>query len=368
MKVEELLASLRSIGIKHALLRNSDGGTIVLSEHGGRVLGAFPEGESENLFWTSPSLAQADEGKRSFLEERYWNIGGERSWLSPELEFHIGHLAAPERAYTVQTTFDPGYYRLEQNDGAVASGEGSQDGGNVDYVWHLAGTASAYQAEKEVSFRLSKRCRLTEDPLKLAGFKTADDDYSYVGYSIDAELASEDCPDNVPLALWTLIQVPAGGEAVIPTIGSAEPTDFFNPTGDSHLRLLPGSVRFRIDATEAHKISLKAVHATGRLGYIRPIANDRYALIVRQIRMDPSGRYGDVPLHDTADAGHCIQLYNDNGRIGSFGELEYHSPSFAGTGANSVADHSSVWCYTGSEATIRRIARVLLGVEETVWA
>lgn len=161
--------------------------------------------------------------------------------------------------------------------------------------------------------------------------------------------------------------MPAGGEALIPVYGLAEPTDFFAATGPGHLTAAPGALRFRIDARETHKISLKSVQTTGRFGYIRRGGNGICHLLVRQIAVQPSGVYRDVPAGDLNDYGHCIQFYNDDGAIGSFGELEHHSPALMPSSADPAparrTDVSQVWGYSGSERVIGQIAYRLLGMQ-----
>jgi hypothetical protein len=62
--------------------------------------------------------------------------------------------------------------------------------------------------------------------------------------------------------------------------------------------------------------------------------------------------------------GYAFQSYNDNGSLGAFGELEYHTPAIGGsTGLDSYTDVSQLWAYTGPSAHIDRIAAQLLGSE-----
>lgn len=56
-------------------------------QEGGRVIGLLPGGSQENLLWTHPALASADASRRPCRSESWSNLGGDSTWLSPELEF-----------------------------------------------------------------------------------------------------------------------------------------------------------------------------------------------------------------------------------------------------------------------------------------
>jgi hypothetical protein len=146
----------------------------------------------------------------------------------------------------------------------------------------------------------------------------------------------------------------------------ARPTDFFAATGPSHLSVAEGIVRFRIDAKQSHKISLTSVQTTGRFGYFRRDESGCCHLTVKQIGVYPSSDYLDVPWHHPNDRGHCVQLYNDDGKIGSFGELEHHAPRVEWDPEKRLfarKDICQTWCYSGDYDSIAKVFRLLFGVE-----
>ena len=60
----------------------------------------------------------------------------------------------------------------------------------------------------------------------------------------------------------------------------------------------------------------------------------------------------------------AIQCYNDDGNLGDFGELEYHSPAIGGdTGNTTYEDRSQVWAFLGRVELVDEVAQRLLGVD-----
>jgi hypothetical protein len=102
---------------------------------------------------------------------------------------------------------------------------------------------------------------------------------------------------------------------------------------------------------------------TGRIGYMYP-AGEKYALIVRNFFVNPSGEYADVPWIEPEDRGYSTQACSVNSRWGMFSEMEYHVPAIGGcTGLRQVDDRSQLWAFRGSRGDIEQIARVLLSSE-----
>ncbi|MDG0810025.1 hypothetical protein [Cohnella rhizosphaerae] len=308
MKLPALRGCLRELGWRHTILEHATGGIVVALERGARILGVYPDAEGDNLVWVCPDLADREAAESRFSQTPGWNTGGENgAGSAPRLNFIFAtfkiRTAIPcnRRSIPAITGWRTGRQAPQaRNGGKRARRKPTEAGGAL-------------------SFRMQKTCRMVEDPLQAAGLKPDDLVYAYVGYETETGIELDDRDHGPAVSLWTLLQVPAGGEALIPVYGLAEPTDFFAATGPGHLTAAPGALRFRIDARETHKISLKSVQTTGRFGYIRRGGNGICHLLVRQIAVQPSGVYRDVPAGDLNDYGHCIQFYNDDGAIGSFG-------------------------------------------------
>ena len=112
-----------------------------------------------------------------------------------------------------------------------------------------------------------------------------------------------------------------------------------------------------------HKIGIRAAVTPGRIGYAYPTGN-RYALIVRNFFVNPSGEYADVPWTEPDDRGYSTQACSVNSRWGEFSEMEYHVPAIGGgTGLHHIEDRSQLWAFRGSRKDIESIAHALLSSE-----
>ena len=115
--------------------------------------------------------------------------------------------------------------------------------------------------------------------------------------------------------------------------------------------------------TGEHKLEIRAVATCGRVGYVYK-SGERWALIVRNFSVNPSGEYVDVPKDAPDDLGYAFHAVNVLSSNGAFCELEYHSPAFGRHETDaSVTDTSQVWAYCGPADAIKAIGKLLLGVE-----
>jgi hypothetical protein len=114
-------------------------------------------------------------------------------------------------------------------------------------------------------------------------------------------------------------------------------------------------------ASGEQKIGIRAVAVAGRIGYRYPAGEGRWAMIVRNVSVDPSGLYVDVPWDDPDDLGYAVQACHVDSALGRFSELEHHAPAIGhGTGRTRSEDVAQTWAFRGSQADIDRIAVHLL--------
>ena len=74
------------------------------------------------------------------------------------------------------------------------------------------------------------------------------------------------------------------------------------------------------------QIGLRAVSTANRIGYVSHFG-DKWALIIRNFVINPSGEYVDVPWTETDCFGWAVQACNVKSQLGVFSELEYHIPA-----------------------------------------
>lgn len=352
MKVDELTAALSNCGLSCDVLANEYGGAVVCLERGARVIGLYTDARADNALWLNKSLLETFMDNAG-IGQKDWNIGGDRTWISPELEYFVSDLRHFWTTYEVPASLDPGSYtksHVDRSNDQVTS-----------YVQQFS--LHAYRHRDQPDFSITKTISLIPDPVDRTGEMEDMESYSYIGYQSDTALAIEKSNGPLPASLWQLMQVPAGGRVIIATIDQAVVHDFFEPVDLPRLVLSEKAVYYTLDARQQQKISIKASHLQGRVGYEYAAADNEAYLLVRQFQVQPDGDYRDASLSEPDDRGHCLQCYNDDGALGHFGEIEYHTPVMdSENGINRLDDVSQVWCYRGSMSTLERIRKHLLGV------
>ncbi len=330
-------------------LKGKECGSVFILPYGGRVLGIFTA-SSKNFFWVNPQLVEADKTENFFKSSIWKNSGGDRTWVSPEIDLFIKNPDDAQNTYEVPGSIDPGNYLV------TGKGREVQMKNQAEVMVH--------RLKKRCKIELSKTIRTIQNPLRYeTGFNFISGKVEFIGYEQETTLEIIGHLDkDIQLGIWNLIQVPAGGEIIIPTLFKSPPRDYFERTGPKRLKVEPNSIRFIIDARSRHKIGVKATAVLGRMGYLSSLDNDEMALVVRNFPVNPSGNYIDVPWDDLSDSGYAVQCYNDDGKLGDFGELEYHSPAIGGSnGKNKCMDRSQVWAFKGNKERIKEILKVLIG-------
>jgi hypothetical protein len=346
---ESLMAALAAAGKPAVALDGADGCRIVVSPHGGRVLGLFAPAGGANFLWTNPVLWDAGSA-RAFFESGAWcNLGGDRTWLAPEADFFLPKF--PDASvYFQPRQLDPGRYRC------------SREGGGFRLETDLR--LHSYRTGEDLSLRIVKRVEPAANPLRGgAGFGPAEG-LAFAGYTLRGALEFIGPPARTAVGLWHLLQLPHGGEVRIPTRARCEPKVYFGAIPPRDLAVDDRSIRYAMRIPGEHKIGVRAAAATGRVGYVCPSGRD-WALVVRDFRSDPAGLYADFPWDDPRDTGYAVQACNvSNETLGHFSELEYHVPAIGGdAGAARCEDVSRVWAFRGARAAVEALADAMLTAE-----
>ena len=345
-----LIETLEAIGKPTRLHEGPDGSKVLILPHGGRILGLFAPGNPENFFWTQPALESA-ESARAFYESGVWhNSGGDRTWLAPEADVFFPNFPKLDK-YWQPRELDPGNYEIDTT------------GGSMRLVNRLHLTFS--RSKQRVELELTKSVAPAPNPLRYERGRYDPENVEYAGYTLHTSLelmgADKDTTDQV--GLWNLLQLPHHGDLLVPTYVRAVPKILMGVVATDDLLVTDYLIRYRMRASGEHKIGIRAVETTGRVGYLYP-TNDQFALVIRNFFVNPSGVYVDVPWADTGDFGYSTQACNVKSGLGSFSELEYHCPAIgARTGRIRHDDESAVWAFRGTEDRIRPIARGLLSPE-----
>jgi hypothetical protein len=346
----QVVARLEENDIPYGVLTLQDGVSAVVSQRGGRIFGPFLSPDSEGIFWINSAFAQPD-AFIEFLESGSWNLGGDRIWIAPEIQYSVrdrsdywGSIYWPEQV-------DPGTYALDQP--------------RPDQ-WRLSQdiTLEAFNlASGQKELHLDRLIRPVEDPLRnVSVYPDLIDGVVFAGYEQVVSL-SESKTDDIVSEAWNLVQLNPGGLILIPASPYAEFTDYYAPIGDLHT-IYPDHVRLQITGNRQYKVGYKAAHTFGRMGYFNHLDGGQAYLIVRNYFNNPSAYYAEEPDHSPGRRGHSIHVYNDSGDFGGFGELECNAQTIGGeTGRSSSTDQLVLWLYVGTEDKVKEIALHLLGVE-----
>ena len=101
-----------------------------------------------------------------------------------------------------------------------------------------------------------------------------------------------------------------------------------------------------------------------RLAYFNHLDDGLAYLIVRDFFNNPSAAYIEEPAHLPGCRGHSVHVYNDDGKLGGFGEVECNGQTIGGvTGRSASTDQLALWLYVGTANKVREIALHLLGIE-----
>jgi hypothetical protein len=351
--LQQLINTLSTVGKTTELYETDDGTRLLILPYGGRILGMFAPGSDQNFLWTNSALNSSESARAFYASDDWQNSGGDRTWLAPELDFFFPKFPNIDiSGYWQPRSLDPGNYEIVRRDGVV----------KLLNNLKLEG----FRSKKWVELEIAKSVASAPNPLRYEKTLRAGA-VQYAGHTLTTSLRIVGrSSGNAPLVgLWSLTQIPHQGELFIPTYFKSEPRVYFGleNTPPDEVSVREHSVRFKMRAPGEHKIGVRAVATTGRIGYIYAVG-DQKALIVRNFSVNPSGEYADVPWTEPDDKGYSTQACSVNSRWGMFSELEYHSPAIGGdTGQSQMEDRSQLWAFRGAPSDIHRIAHSLLSGE-----
>lgn len=249
-----------------------------------------------------------------------WNLGGERLWIGPEAEWFWKKTDKVDfENYQVPPALDPD-------------------------VWTVT-DLSDHHCRAAIQFRLacaSGKDRAVEIALQrdfalLPGEASADDLPS-IGIQMTTRLEILGGTPGVAVDLWSILQVPLGGEMQVPVTSPPAFRDYFSPCPSSETSTHAGLFRVRIGGRSTFKIGLPPPLVSGRIAYVRPVPGGTLTL-QRSFPVHPEMKYCDAPLSDPASQGDAAQIFCDDGTFGGFGEMEHRSPAIVcGVGPQTLSE------------------------------
>jgi hypothetical protein len=322
---------------------------IIITQRGGRIFGPFAGDDGESLTWINPTLATA-ESFEAFVGAGQWNLGGERVWIAPEVQYNIRDRADFWGSHHVPAAMDPGDYRLE-----ATTRQARLSTTMRLPAYNLAQGTTVLTVEKQI--------QAANNPLR--ALRQADDllrGVRWAGYEQRVTLEAQAA--NIPVSeSWNLTQLNASGILFIPCTSGAEVSTYFGDPAADALDAVDGAFRIQITGQRQYKTGYKAAGMTGRMGYLKPLEGDEAMLLVRHFFNNPSATYAEEVPDQPGANGHSVHVYNDGGQFGGNGEMEASGQALGGgTGRNQSTDAFVMNLFLGSLEKLYRIAEVLLGV------
>jgi len=346
----EVRQALAAADEPHHIINLAGKVRLIATRRGARLLGPFIGADSHALFWLNPALADAD-ALRAFIAAGEWNLGGERIWVAPEIQYNIIDRDDFWGTHNIPYALDPGSYNMVVANGTVQLRQQmSLNGYN---------TASGV-----IALDLWRTVIPVENPLHaLAEAEKLMKGVGYAGYAQQAALTVLG-GDPMYAETWNLVQLNAGGMLIIPAADGAEVSRYFGEPPPDALAMTDGAFRINLTGQQQYKTGYKAASLTGCMGYLNEQKGTHY-LLIRQFNNDPSTVYAEEPPDAPGVRGHSVHVYNDGGQFGANSEMEANGRTIGGkTGRLTVTDTFNMWVYiSDSPSPLRRIGQRLLGAE-----
>ena len=321
---------------------------LAILARGGRLLGPFlPDGQS--VGWLSPRLSSA-EAFRRFLDAEEWNIGGNRTWIAPEIQFSVADRSRFWETIRIPAAMDPEPYVLEPGAGCCVLHK------TVELPVFYPGAGTKRLAVRRHVFPAADPLRERKDYASLV------DGVLYAGYEHDIKLTDLD-GNSFMAESWDLFQVKPGGTAYVKVYDgeSTQGADYYEKVDAAHQTIAKDHIALRITGDRRYKLGFPASCVTGRIGYLAHSGSES-TLVARQFFSNPSAPYNEEPPLLTGTRGLSVHVYNDSGELGGFGEIETNGQAVGGTaGRSASADQFITWMYRGACDKVERISRILIG-------
>ncbi len=295
------------------VLGSSEGPQVIITpDFSARVLGASIKSPSdENLMWVNPSILD-----NTIWEKKpyTWNIGGLRTWLAPEDLFFVDENKNPD-SWFVPEQLDPVTYdQLDRTDKNATFETDINLPSNTGKMYRIT---------------LRRTIMLLTEPPEEIGFLPSGMDYMGIEETHSVtNLSEEVIGKDIPyICLWSLLQVNPAGTMLIPlrknAIQKTAYREYFNPLGD-RLVVQGNIISVKIDGKYRSKIGVRPEAAGPGLAFLRDNGDGTGILFAKLFPVDPNGIYVDKPWGKESSYGDVIEMYNDDGAMGGFCELEAH--------------------------------------------
>jgi hypothetical protein len=333
------LQALITAKLEFAEMNLQDQTTLLVTQRGGR---AFLFHEEKSVYWL-PDVWHEDEAVKDFLSSGHWNMGGERVYVGPEIQYGVRDRSNFQETLFIPKSNDPGHYTLRTNDEGVA----------LEQTLELEAFNLA-QGEKKLT--LKRFFSRVPNPIRhVALGESLMQGVKFAGYAQEVVLRDLSY-DGTMSESWLVTQLPRGGDIIIPASEHAEVTPFFGASPADVTRLQNGCFRIPLEGSDLYKLGYKSAFLTGSVAYV----SDNL-LVIRTFFNNPSSEYAEEPPNEAGNRGHSVFVFNDGGNLGGFGELECNGQPVGVAGKSTTHDLFVTWLFMGEQMRLRSLAEVLLG-------
>ena len=334
-------------GLVYTSLNIGEGINVIITRYGGRIFGPFVDKES-SVLWVNRDFISKDAFK-SLYQSGHWNIGGDRMWLAPEIQFSVQDRTRFWETLNTPAAMDPGMYQLHaKNDRCVLQ----QD--MVLSTYNINSKLAHVSITREIMPVLNPLRNLKQNSTDLCQLR-------FAGFEQKVTLSTK---DDIYAEAWNLTQVNPGGKMFIASSSNVEYVDYYEQINEDYQRICLNHIELSITGDRRYKVGYNSANIFGRIAYLNEYDSSMYYLIVKNFFNNPSSIYAEEPPEKPGHNGYSVHVYNDNGDSGGFGEMECNLQTIGkDTGLNASTDQIITWYYFGEKKQIEMALCALMGIK-----
>lgn len=347
-RINELISVLK--GRVNCLTLSKNNQVLVVSpEMGGRIIGISADGiEGKNLLWINEEITSEDFFK---ADVPFINPGGHRSWIAPEDAFYIDD----DDNWFCPKVMDPGIYTV------ISSTNKSVTVSNKFTIKDKSKNEYNLQLKRDISITDSPPVPASELP----------EEIKFVGYTVIhslKNLSQKTIGKDIPfVGLWSLVQVSPSGTVIIPINPAPEGKKayqgYFEPILPERINIADNIISIKIDGKRREKIGISPESSKGCIAYLSVENNDEGVLFIKKFSVEPEGTYLDGPWNVKRENGDAVQIYNDDGNMGGFAEIECHGPAKVIKPQEEESHSIDIYVFTGPLDNLKIIGSKIMGID-----
>ncbi len=344
ISLSAMVSRLQEQKIEYTILKLQENASLLITKKGGRIFGPFFNQATEGLLWAHPNWNDY-QPFATMHTQQYWNIGGERLWLAPELFYNVEDETRPLETYRVHPLVDPGSYALNTT----------------------KSKATLTMEIPKLFLNVKRTVAAAGNPLRtLPQYTALMEGLSYCGYSHEITLEALNKKAK-PSETWVIMQVPQGGKAIVPQLKGNHIGWYYHPDPPTLLQEESTCLALEMKPLHRYKIGIHSAFFAGRAAYVNQLDANHQSLLIRAHFSEPSSDYLERPFLHLEQRGFSFHLYNSGDAKEQFSEIESQGRSIDPAKERfSSTDQMLSWCFTGEKKQLMPIASLLLHIEKDV--